>query len=71
MVLLAGEGSGEEPLRSGALHDAAEMAGVLPAAMLFVPSIDGLSHAPGEDTSEEDLTAGIEAFGRLAGRALA
>ena len=46
------------------------MARVLPAAMLFVPSIGGISHAPGEDTSEEDLRAGIEAFGRLAGRAL-
>jgi N-carbamoyl-L-amino-acid hydrolase len=70
LVVLAGEECGEEPLRSGALHDAAEMAGVLPAAMLFVPSIDGLSHAPGEDTSEEDLTAGIETFGRLVERAL-
>jgi N-carbamoyl-L-amino-acid hydrolase len=58
-------------LASGALHDAAEMARVLPAAMIFCPSVDGISHAPEEDTAEEDLAAGIEAYGALARRALA
>jgi hydantoinase/carbamoylase family amidase len=57
-------------LASGALHDAAEMARVLPAAMIFSPSIGGISHAAEEDTSEEDLAAAIEAFGALAARAL-
>ena len=33
-------------LASGALHDAAEVARVLPAAMLFAPSRRGISHAP-------------------------
>jgi N-carbamoyl-L-amino-acid hydrolase len=58
-------------LASGALHDAAEMARVLPAAMIFCPSIDGISHAPEEDTAEDDLAAGIEAYGALARRAMA
>ena len=58
-------------LASGALHDAAEMARVLPAAMIFCASIDGISHAPEEDTAEDDLAAAIEAFGALANRALA
>jgi hydantoinase/carbamoylase family amidase len=63
--------SGEDrPLTSGALHDAAEVARVLPAAMVFCPSIDGLSHAKEENTSDEDLAAGIEAFGLLANRLL-
>ncbi len=53
-------------LASGALHDAASMALKVPAAMVFAPSIDGISHSPAEDTSEEDLTVAIEAFGRLA-----
>jgi N-carbamoyl-L-amino-acid hydrolase len=57
-------------LVSGALHDAAEMARVLPAAMLFCPSIAGISHAPEEDTAEEDLAAGIEAYAALASRAM-
>ncbi len=56
---------------SGALHDAAEVARVLPAAMVFVPSVAGISHAKEEDTSDEDLIAGIEAFGALANRVLA
>jgi hydantoinase/carbamoylase family amidase len=58
-------------LASGALHDAAEVARVVPAAMVFTPSIGGISHAKEEDTSEADLAAGIEAFGLLANRALA
>jgi N-carbamoyl-L-amino-acid hydrolase len=56
----------ERTLPSGALHDAASIARVAPAAMLFVPSVGGVSHAPGEDTPEGDLAVGIEAFGRLA-----
>ena len=58
-------------LASGALHDAAEIARVRPAAMVFTPSIGGISHAREEDTSEEDLAAGIEAFSLLANRAAA
>jgi hydantoinase/carbamoylase family amidase len=57
-------------LPSGALHDAAEMARMLPAAMIFCQSIGGISHAPEEDTAEDDLAAGIEAYGVLANRAL-
>ena len=55
---------------SGALHDAAEVARVLPAAMVFVPSIAGVSHAATEDTSEPDLVEGIEVFGALVNEVL-
>ncbi|MGH2845925.1 MAG: M20/M25/M40 family metallo-hydrolase, partial [Thermoleophilaceae bacterium] len=58
-------------LPSGALHDAAELARVLPAAMLFTSSSGGVSHAREEDTPEADLAAAIETFGELANRALA
>jgi beta-ureidopropionase / N-carbamoyl-L-amino-acid hydrolase len=53
-------------LPSGPLHDAAEicMAGV-PAAMLFVQSLGGLSHIKTEDTREAHLLLGVEAFDRL------
>ena len=60
----------ERELTSGALHDAAEVSRVMPAAMLFVPSLRGLSHTREEDTPESDLIAGIEAFGLLANRVL-
>ena len=51
---------------SGALHDAAEVARRLPAAMLFVRSIGGISHSPAEDSTEEDLELGIRAYAELA-----
>jgi N-carbamoyl-L-amino-acid hydrolase len=51
-------------LASGALHDAAEVARVLPAAMLFCPSKRGISHSPAEDTDEADLALAIEVYGR-------
>jgi N-carbamoyl-L-amino-acid hydrolase len=63
-------GGRAEPMTSGALHDAAEVARVLPAAMVFVPSIGGISHAKEEDTSESDLALGIEAFGTVANAVL-
>ena len=44
---------------SGALHDATNVARLLPVAMLFVPSIGGISHAFEEDTDEADLLVGL------------
>ena len=44
---------------SGAGHDAQYMARVMPAAMLFVPSIGGISHHWAEDTAPEDLAMGL------------
>jgi N-carbamoyl-L-amino-acid hydrolase len=55
-------------LASGALHDAASMAPHVPTAMIFSPSIGGVSHAPEEDTDEADLRVAIEAFGTLVNR---
>ena len=46
-------------IQSGALHDAANIAKLMPAAMLFVPSIDGISHNFSEDTNEQDLIDGL------------
>jgi hydantoinase/carbamoylase family amidase len=63
-------GGRAEALTSGALHDAAEVARVLPAAMIFCPSRGGLSHAAAEDTGEAELTIAIEAFGDLVARAI-
>ena len=59
----------DRALTSGALHDAANAARVVPAAMLFVASRAGISHAPEEDSAEADLALGIEAFGRTVNRA--
>ena len=43
---------------SGAGHDAQMLARVCPTGMIFVPSVNGLSHNPAEYTSPTDLEAG-------------
>ncbi|QRG70195.1 Zn-dependent hydrolase [Brevibacillus choshinensis] len=45
-------------MTSGAGHDAQMIARICPAAMIFVPSIGGISHNPREFTSGPDLVAG-------------
>lgn len=45
---------------SGALHDATNVSRLMPVAMLFVPSINGISHAFEEDTKRSDLVAGLQ-----------
>lgn len=52
---------------SGALHDASNVARKLPVAMLFVPSIGGISHAFEEDTNEVDLVVGLHVLARALG----
>ena len=47
---------------SAAIHDAQVLARHMPAAMMFVPSIGGVSHAFEEDTSEEDIVLGCRVF---------
>jgi N-carbamoyl-L-amino-acid hydrolase len=44
---------------SGALHDASNLSRVMPVAMLFVPSINGISHDFAEDTADDDLAMGV------------
>ena len=55
---------------SGAGHDAQYMARKIPSAMLFVPSIGGISHHWAEDTSDEDLAMGFRVLHEGARRAL-
>lgn len=47
---------------SGAGHDAQMLATVMPAGMLFVPSIGGISHHWTEDTTDADIVTGAEVF---------
>ena len=43
---------------SGAGHDAQDMAHIVPVGMIFVPSVEGISHSPREYTSPEDMANG-------------
>lgn len=45
---------------SGAGHDAQMLARVCPAAMIFTPSHNGISHNPAEHTDPSDLEAGAD-----------
>ncbi len=56
---------------SGAGHDAQYLARLMPAAMLFVPSIGGISHHWAEDTKREDLAMGVQVLAEAARRYLA
>jgi N-carbamoyl-L-amino-acid hydrolase len=51
-------GATARPLASGAGHDAAWIARVSPAAMIFVPSRSGRSHAPDEWTDNDAIARG-------------
>ena len=54
-------------LPSGPLHDAAEVSRAgIPTVMMFVQSLHGISHNKIEDTREEHLELGVEAFDLLA-----
>lgn len=48
-----------QAMPSGAIHDSQVLARKLPVAMLFVPSINGISHHFTEDTKPEDLALGL------------
>jgi beta-ureidopropionase / N-carbamoyl-L-amino-acid hydrolase len=47
---------------SGAGHDAQFLSTVMPAGMLFVPSIGGISHHWTENTDDADIVTGAEVF---------
>jgi N-carbamoyl-L-amino-acid hydrolase len=56
---------------SGAGHDAQILATVMPAGMLFVPSIGGISHHWTENTADADIVTGAEVFVEACRRLLA
>jgi beta-ureidopropionase / N-carbamoyl-L-amino-acid hydrolase len=55
---------------SGAGHDAQILAERLPAGMLFVPSIGGISHHYAEDTRDADIALGCQVFADAAAQVL-
>jgi allantoate deiminase len=65
------EETGDAPrLPSGPVHDATEMAGLMPAAMMFACSPNGLSHCKEEDTPEPMLEQAIRAYVNLVGKTI-
>jgi N-carbamoyl-L-amino-acid hydrolase len=56
---------------SGAGHDAQVLATIMPAGMLFVPSIGGVSHHWTENTADADIVTGAHVFVEACRRLLA
>jgi N-carbamoyl-L-amino-acid hydrolase len=56
---------------SGAGHDAQILATIMPAGMLFVPSIGGISHHWSENTGDADIVTGAKVFVEACRRLLA
>jgi N-carbamoyl-L-amino-acid hydrolase len=68
---VAASGGKDTAIPSGPLHDAAEMARLIPTVMIFSSSSPPVSHTKEEDTPEDDLRVAIEAYGRTVEAALA
>lgn len=56
---------------SGAFHDAGYVCASLPSAMLFIPSIGGISHDFAEDSRDEDIVLGCQVLADAAASILA
>ena len=64
-------GGHDTAIPSGPLHDAAEMARLIPTVMIFSSSSPPISHTKEEDTPEADLRVAIDAYGRTVKATLA
>ena len=64
-------GGHDTAIPSGPLHDAAEMARLIPTVMIFSSSSPPISHTKEEDTPEADLRVAIDAYGRTVNATLA
>lgn len=57
-------------MSSGAGHDAQILQQLMPAAMLFIPSVGGVSHSFAEDSRAEDIVLGCEVAAEVVARLL-
>lgn len=61
-------GVGSMTVRTRAGHDSTNMKDVVPSVMLFVPSVEGISHAEAEFTRDGDLCAGVDVLAETLAR---
>lgn len=53
-------------IRTMAGHDSVAMNRIVPTVMMFIPSVDGVSHCEREFTSDQDMVAGVRALEAVA-----
>jgi N-carbamoyl-L-amino-acid hydrolase len=68
-VQFAGGKSVRMPSAAG--HDAQVLATIMPAGMMFVPSIGGISHHWTENTADADIVTGAQVYVEACRRLLA
>jgi N-carbamoyl-L-amino-acid hydrolase len=59
-------GLGVRRIQTMAGHDSVAMNTIVPSVMMFIPSVDGVSHCEREFTSDEDMVAGVDALTEVA-----
>ena len=59
-------GLGVRRIRTMAGHDSVAMNRIVPTVMMFIPSVDGVSHCEREFTTDADMVAGVRALGEVA-----
>jgi len=47
-------------MQSGAGHDAQEISTIAPVGMIFIPSVNGISHSPKEFSKPVDMANGVK-----------
>ena len=47
-------------------HDSVAMNRIVPTVMMFIPSVDGVSHCEREFTTDADMVAGVRALAEVA-----
>jgi len=69
-AVVADLGVGAMPVKTRAGHDSTNMKNIVPTVMLFIPSVDGISHAEAEFTRDEDLCTGVDVLTETLARIL-
>lgn len=64
--IAAGLGLGARRMQTMAGHDSVAMNRIVPSVMVFIPSVDGVSHCEREFTTDEDMVAGVDALTGIA-----
>ncbi|MGF9660513.1 M20 family metallo-hydrolase [Arthrobacter crystallopoietes] len=64
--LAANLGLGVRRMQTMAGHDSVAMNRIVPSVMMFIPSVDGVSHCEREFSTDEDMVAGVEALTEVA-----
>jgi N-carbamoyl-L-amino-acid hydrolase len=59
-------GLGARRMQTMAGHDSVPMNRIVPSVMVFIPSVDGVSHCEREFTKDEDMVAGVDVLTEVA-----